>query len=458
MNELIKKLLLEGKSNEEIVAEVAKLEESISKGLKVADILKEIKAIEASQNALKEFEALKVKEQEEEKINAAVEKAVAKLATSKKYDESKEHKFFNPSTGKVEVKKYEEASKGQLQNLLKALFVEKDVKSAKSISDEIHQETEKLKRGIPLDAKTALYSDATTGSYLIPTEVNMEILALTYQKSVLFQRLNKAVVSYNSKVYPIVIDGAFAFIADESTQLSDKTPTFSNPTFDMKRYGGLAYMSNTLLQYRGADLTQAFMQSVSSSNAKFIDLMVPCASVTTNSDLFNGIMFDANTGYLSAIALADIAKDTLTTLLNELDASCDPASIAFFGNRKIKTAFGLLENSNGAFVFPQFMQTGKFSPAGYEFLLDAQIPSTLNHAASAGTGANRRTGGTADIVGVADLSKIVVGMGDLRIDGSEHFKFDYDQFAFRMVGQIGSKVLSSGSTAGKVAVIQQLNA
>lgn len=457
MNELIKKLLLEGKSNEEIVAEVAKLEEVTSKGMKVAEILKEVKAIEASEAAKKEFQELQAKELEEEKISKAVEKAVAKISVEK-YKDNGTYKFFNTATGKVEEKKYEDGNMSQLQKMLIALAIEKDFKSAQSISEEIGQETEKLKRGIPNSVKTPLYSDATTGSYLIPTEVNMQILALTYQKSELFQRLNKAVVAYNSKVYPIMIDGTFAFIADETTQLGDKTPTVGNPTFDLKRYGGLAYMSNQLLQYRGADLTQAFMNSVSSMNAKFIDLMVPSASTTINNDAFNGIIFDANTGYKAAIALADITKDTLTNLLIELDASCDQASLAFFANRKVRNAFGLLENSNGAFVFPQFMQTGQFAPVGVPFLLDAQIPTDiLNHAASAGSGANRRTGGAANVVGVADLSKVIVGMGDLRIDGSEHFKFDYDQFSFRMVGQMGSKVLSSGSTAGKVAVIQQLN-
>ncbi|WP_438979975.1 phage major capsid protein [Polynucleobacter sp.] len=459
IKEKIAELLKAGKSNEEIVVEIAKMEEAQSKGMKAADILKEIKSLEASEKALKEFEALKAQELEEEKIAANVKKVLEKMpAFSPKFKDNETYKHFNPETGKIEEKKYESESQSQLQKLLMAAFVDKDAKSAKSISDEIGQETERMKRGLSRDVKTPLYSDATTGSYMIPTEVNMQILALTYQKSALFNRLNKAVVGYNSKVYPIMIDGTFAFITDETTQLGDKTQTVSNPSIDMKRYGGLAYLSNTLLQYRGSDLTTAFMNSVSSMNAKFIDLMVPAASVTTNSDLFNGIFFDANTAYVAAANLSAITSSTLTTLLNTLDPSCDPASTVFFANRKIRSAFGLLENSNGAFVFPQFMTDGTIEPTGVPFLLDSQIGSALNHAASAGSGANRRTGGTADIIAVADLSKIVVGMGDLRIEASEHFKFDYDQIAFRMVGQMGCKVLSSSSTAGAVAAIQQLNA
>lgn len=459
IKEKIAELLKAGKSNEEIVAEIAKMEEAQSKGMKVADILKEIKSLEASEKALKEFEALKAQEVEEEKIAASVKKVMEKMpAFSPKFKDDATYKHFNPETGKIEEKKYESEPQSQLQKLLIAAFVDKDAKSAKAISDEIGQETERMKRGLSRDVKTPLYSDATTGSYLIPTEVNMQILALTYQKSALFNRLNKAVVGFNSKVYPIMIDGTFAFIADETTQLGDKTQTVSNPTIDMKRYGGLACLSNTLLQYRGNDLTTAFMNSVSSMNAKFIDLMVPCASVTTNSDLFNGIIFDANTAYIAAIALSAIADTTLLDLLNTLDPSCDPASTVFFSNRKVRSKFGVLANSNGSYVFPQYMSGGIIAPAGVEYVLDSQIPSTINHAASAGSGANRRTGGTADIIACADLSKIVVGMGDLRIEASEHFKFDYDQLAFRMVGQMGSKVLSSSSTAGAVAAIQQLTA
>lgn len=460
IKELIKKLLGEGKTVQEIVIEVAKHEEAIAQGLKTDAIIKEVKSLEAAVKAEKEFLALQEQEQKDSEFTKKVDEAVnARLKVIGTPNTSgKKYKFFNRITGLIEEKTYETEGQELLQKMLTA-FSEKKFGEAANISAKIGEYNQKndFNFAFNQDQKTALYSDATTGSYLIPTEVNMQIMALSYKKSVMLQRVNKAAINYNSKVYPIIIDGTFAFIADETTQVGDKTPTIGNPTFASKRYGGMTYVSNHLLKLRGADLTAAFIESAASAQAKFLDLMIAAGSVTTESDGFNGIIFDANTAYLSAISLSAIDKDTLVTLANELSPSCDPASLAFIANRKVKSKFGLLENSNGAFIFPEYYRSGEFSPMGIPFITNSQIPSTINHAASAGTGSNTRAAGDDDVIVVADLSKIVVGMGDLRIDSSEHFKFDYDQFSFRFIGEAGSKVLSSGSTAGKVAVVQQLN-
>ena len=254
-----------------------------------------------------------------------------------------------------------------------------------------------------------------------------------------------------------MIGSDFVWITDESTQIGDKTPTLSNPSIAASRYGGMAYFSNRLVQLRGADLISAYQMQTASLNAEFIDLMLAAGSVTTNSDAFNGILFDANTGYEAAKNFADADLADLTTLRQNLSHRASDATSVFFGNRKVRDAYGLHKDDAGRYTFNQFVNTGEFAPFGWEFVENKMIPSTLNHAASAGSGANRRTGGTADAVACADMSKVYIALGDFRIDSSEHFKFDYDQVAFRNIGTMGQKVVSGSATGGTVASMQQLN-
>jgi HK97 family phage major capsid protein len=254
-------------------------------------------------------------------------------------------------------------------------------------------------------------------------------------------------------VYPIMVDVDFATIADESTQIGDKTPTVGNPSVAMSRYGGMAYISNNLINLRSPQIVDAVIMQGANANARFIDLASACFSVTTNSDPFNGLIFDANTAGVTAKALTAINDTDFINLIAALSDKVD--NITFIANRKVRNLYGQIESTGGMRLFTDFLTSGKMAPLGHDFIENRKIPSTL-FVNSSGGGTSKRTNGTSDVIIAADLSKLYLGVDQLRMDMSPDLKFDYDQTAFRFVGRIGSKVVSSTSTSGVVAAVLEL--
>ena len=443
LSDFVKALKEQGKDASQIGAEIA-LQDADAK---VADIMvsvrKELKALEVSE-AIKADE-LKVKEEDAitSKVNEAVKTALKNMPV--KAEPQKAIKTFNHFTKKVETSTGATEGEKALANMLEFLSAN-DVVNAKAVSKEIGQQKEMDYKALGL--KTALYSDATTGSYLIPTEVEAEIFEKIYQ-SVMMQIVNSKTITFNSKLYPVMTNIDLAFIADESTQIGDKTPTISNPTVDMKRIGGMAYASNELLKMRGTELVRAFVNGFGDAAARFIDLYLVGASVTGNADLFDGILFDANTGSITAGALNAITVDDLKNLKNDLGAKFR-AGATYIANSKVRDAYGSLEDTAGNPIFKSFVETGNFRPYGKNFIENPYIPSTFDIATE------KRTTGNDDVILCVNGEGIYVGFEPLVIAGSEHHLFDYDQFAWRALMKMGVKVISSSSTQGRVATYKKL--
>lgn len=447
LDELIKKLFEEGKALDVMVAEAAKVVPSTQK---IDDTIEAVKRIVAGLEAAK-----KVKEE--------TDKAVQDEAEKKDIDEAVKNYFKNlpPDPSNVpEVKMFStvsgkwESSKGMSED--SKAFVDmviatstKDLASARDIQKSIavQKESDYKNMGFSSDAiKAYLYTDATTGSYMIPTEVEGQIFERAWQSRIL-SRVNTRAITYNAKLYPVMAQMDFAFLANEAAQLGDKSPTIDNPEIDMKRFGGLAFVSNQLLIMKGPELSRALANGFGDALARFADLYIPCASVTGNSDLFNGMIFDSRSrqGTTKALSAANIQD------LQELKNLLGPkwrADAVFYGNTNVRDTYGLL-NSDNIPLFRNFIETGDFRPFGLEFLEVPYIPSTFD-------AATMRTTGTADVLGCFNPQGVFVGFEPLRLDVSREFKFDYDLTAFRAVSRIGSSVISQATTQGAVSSFKYL--
>ena len=448
MKDLIKKLKEEGKTADQICAEIAKDSDKSIQDV-VLEVRKELKAIEAQEA----FKSIVAEEEiaiaEKSKIKAEVQEAVKEVLKDMpaiKEEPKKEVKVFNHFTKKAELTKGMAEGEKALATML-GFLTEKDAVNAKAVNKEILAQKEADYMNL-YGSKTALYTDATTGSYLIPTEVEAEIFEKMYQ-SVMLQIVNSKTVTFNSKLYPVMTEIDLAFIADESTQISDKTPTISNPSVDMKRIGGMAYASNELLKMRGSQLVQAFVNGFGDAAARFADLYIPSASVTGNSDLFDGLLFDANTASITAGTLAGKTADDLKNLKNALGPKFR-AGAKFVANSTVRDAYGLLEDTAGNPIFKQYIETGNFRPYGKEFVENPYIPSTFDIATE------KRTTGTDDVLICLNGEGVYVGFEPISIAGSEHHLFDYDQFAWRGLMRMGLKVISSSSTQGACVAYKKL--
>jgi len=474
MNELIKKLLLEEKSDAEIAAAVLEAHkdepvEAIKDAIIASKKLEEVtKALEASEKVAKEAKDAKDAATDEAKrIDVLLTEKLKSIKINSlgtQFATPKELKAFNPRSGKFDIitESVSEAY-GTFNSMLSCLMCS-DIQNAKAISLEIDQDnlayqkeiaSFQLKKLEDLNIKAAndpSVSDAAArGGYAIPTEVDMTILQLLYAESVMLANMNTDNIVYQSKIYPLMYGLTVADITDQDTAVTEVQPTFVNPTVDMKRAGLFTNISNTYMRQKGADLVRTFTGGTASAFASFLDLRLAVGSVTGNSDLVNGIAFDANTSTLAAIVLNNFDVDDFSTVLNSISENAD-GEVVMIGSRKVVDKLGLMENSAGNYVFPQYINGGSIAPLGTPLKKNAKIGSALDIDGGA------RTGGSDDLLLAFAKQYAIAGVsGETRIAFSEHWRFTNDVITMRAIKEYGSKVLSATGTGGIVAVAQELN-
>jgi HK97 family phage major capsid protein len=461
LKSIIEKMILDGKSDADIAVAVSDHKDGeksastdtivslILAGRKAADIQASLGAKLSARAAEEALEAKAAAD--EEKLDAKLNEKLKSIGISPgKYAAHKTLKRFNHTTGKVEdVTGFTDAYKG-FNDLISAVHA-KDSASAKSISNEIDRENDRYEAALSGKATPSVSDVTTRGGFAIPTEVSMVISQLTQASSLVLPYVNKDNVVYNSKIYPVMYGIDVAYIADQSTAIGESNPTFTNPTVNMKRLGAYSAISNQIIYQKGADLVNAFIAAYSSALAKKLDQQITIGNVTGSSDGVDGIVFDALTNLPTPKAFADLTVADLRNILNTLSADALSASTVFMGNRKVVGAIGLLETTGGMPYFPRYIDGGKIAPFGTPLIEVPQIASTLD------VGGDARVGGTDDVLICADMSKVIVGLSrETRIDSSQDFLFLNDVMVMRVIKDFGCKVLSGTSTAGIVAVAQEL--
>ena len=239
-------------------------------------------------------------------------------------------------------------------------------------------------------------------------------------------------------------------IADQSTALTEKNPTFGNPTVTMQRAGAFSTISNTIVQQKGSDIVNAFISAYVSEFALFLDQRLAAGNVSGQSHLVDGIIFDGNSTLATPIARTALSVDTLEDMKNALSPRANLAKSAFVANRKVVGDIGKLETTGGQRLFPDYLSGGKMNPFGIPVVTNPHIISTLD------IGGDDYSG-TDDALILADFSKVIAGVSkDTRIEFSEQFQFANDALTIRAIKNYGQKVISASGTAGTVALVQEL--
>lgn len=457
MKDLIKKLLVEGKSDTEIASVV--LGSDHAKGMKASEIASEIAKVKAMADVEVELKKiatekanaeaeLSAKADMEKKIAVEVEASLKKIGiedfatqfNTGKYRKENELKRFDVNSGTlVEVCKVDdkyEAGNQMLKSLLAQDFV-----SAKSISNEIDLDNAKRRARAMGEKITPTVSDvAGQGGYAIPTEVEATIMQMTYAQSQVYQASNKNNIIMESHIYPVMSGIAVNDIADQSTPATEAVASFANPTVAMKPCGAFSAVSNKIIRQKGADLMNAFAVAYSSALARFLDSRLIAGCITNTGDLVNGMIFDANTIKETDVTKANFGFDDLTAMASAINQECDTASLRWIYNRTVLDLIGAFETSAGDLLFPQYASGGAVMPLGYKSILNPQITSAMN------VGGVARTGGTDTAILLADMSKFVVGLdSNIRIATSDQFYFTTDLTAVKMVTAYGCKQLVSNT-------------
>ena len=461
LKSVIEKMISEGKNDTEIAVAVSDYKEGgkqfstesvvdmILAGRKAAEIQESLSAKIAQKLAAEAAEA-KAKNDEsvfEQKLDEKLKSVGISLA---KYQTQKSLRRFNSRTGLIEDVSGVTDGYKAFNDLLKAIVC-KDHASTKSISEQIDRDNDRYEAELGGKATPTVSDVAPRGGNAIPVEVLMKIEQLVQASSLILPLVNRDHVIYESKIYPVMYGIDVDYIADQTTALTEKNPTFTNPTVNMQRIGAFSAISNTILFQKGADLVHAFIAAYASAVAKKLDQQITIGCVSGNSDKVNGIVFDPLTELPTPIALTSLTVDNIWNVINTLSSDSSMASTMLLANRKVAGKIGLLETTGGLPYFPQYINGGKTLPFGVPLATIPQISSTLDVA-----GANRTTG-TSDVLICADMSRVIVGLSrDVRIDTSQDFLFTQDSLVMRVIQDFGCKVISGASTAGVVAVAQEL--
>ena len=463
MEELLIKLLGERKTDDEIVTAI--LSDEATKDMKADEILDAIlaakktaevkKGLEKDTEAKEEVAAkAKAEKEADEKISKLVNEKFKSIGINPlgQFGKEKELKRFDLQTGKVIDVVPCSDMYGHANDMIRCMM-KKDFASAQAISDEISTENAKIRDGrlkkLGFKATPSVSDVTTRGGYAIPTEVDDMITQMVYDSSVMLQNANKETIIVNDKVYPLMYGLEVAYIADQSTGPAEKNPTFYNPTVATKQVGGWSAISNRLLNQKGADLMNAFILAYRSAMARFLDHQMAVGCVTGMSDLLDGIAFDPLTVQDTAITLGELAISHLSTMASTINGECE--RLMWICNRKVKHAIGLLENTGGNNLFPQFIGGGNFSPLGISLIENSKITSDLDIAGDDRDDNN-------DILLLVDMNKFMVGFdGETRIDVSSDYLFGVDMTAIRGVRAVGWKVLAGNTqAAGGVARVLEL--
>jgi HK97 family phage major capsid protein len=415
----------------------------------VADVAKAIKAAKKVYE-LDEVEAKEAQsEAESKKVDAMVEKAFAEKMKSIKVDALgspvtlvREKRYSPVKKDLVEMNGSESEAYRLFQKQM-ACMITKDGAGAKKASDAIDQYNAKA-AGDPVRSDSA-----AVGGYAIPTEVDMEIHQLTWAQSVMLNVANTQNIIVEGKIYPVMYNTTTVDITSQATDLTESQQVFTNPTVEMKRFGTFSNVSNTIINQRG-DIVPAIIAAFASSRAEFLDYRLAVGNVTGASQAVDGIVFDTLTTLATPVALGSLTLNTLRDLKNSLSAKAT-GRLAWIGNRKVIDAIGLLENTAGNLLFPAYVNGGSIAPLGIQAITNPLITSVLD------VGGDNNTGGTDDVLILADFSKFIVGVdASTRIESTNAYDFVGDNTTFKIVGRYGAQVLMGSGTAGIVAVAQEL--
>ncbi|GBR74599.1 phage capsid superfamily [Candidatus Termititenax aidoneus] len=456
MNELIKKLLLEGKSDTDIAAEVLK-QHSKSTAKEITDAILAAKKSEEVLAALKsaEDEAKKAadeaaaKSEMQKQIDNGVSEALKKIKLdplsgfAQSVNGQKE--YFSHAKKKV-IKPTVSQSEDQKAFFKSLDYIKRgDTKSLEALNKDIA--AQKSHDYENAGVKAPLLSNVPTGNVLLPTEVENSIFVKAYM-GVLLSRVNTNVITAGGKLYPVLAGLSYVWRNNHTQEFQDKTPTLVAPVLKDYQFGAMCYLDNELLAQESAGLLDAISEQAGSRLQEFADRNIVVAALN-GGDPFDGIAFDAQTVVVAAKLLSAAAAKDLLDLKNALSPKFRTGAI-YMANSTVRDVYGMLTNGAGAPEFTGFRDSANFRPFGKEYLENNQIPEGVDVA-------GKELDGEANINMCFDPSVVYVGFTPLLMAASEHFKFASDQLAIRIKSSIGSKVITGSADQGAAVAVQQLD-
>lgn len=286
-----------------------------------------------------------------------------------------------------------------------------------------------LKSYRPDGKKAASAGTDSTGGYLVEDSFVHEIRSAQNQYGLVRQVMGGSIVPMASDVVKIPVDTyedtsgnvPVPAAVSENTQITESDDAdLSQVTLTASKYATLNYVSNELLQDAFVPFLGAYLfPKIAKQKSKKEDGIVFTAAST---GLFNSSNIRSYTLDSGATGFTNLTGDDLILATDEVvdDALNDGKYIM---HRSLISHIRTLKGSDGQHLWTPLAAGEPASINGYPYMRGAICPARSASAVSTGF----------VLFGDPSLACVVGERGQMRLDSSPDFKFDYDQVAIRLI-------------------------
>jgi len=233
------------------------------------------------------------------------------------------------------------------------------------------------------DLGTALRGDATTGSYMIPTEFANEILRVPADPSALMGQVRNIPMNSRSIRYPATLAGAsFTWVTNEITAKTETNPTFSYVDLECETAAAWIAYTDEMDEDSLAPLGQYFVTLLREAWQTEFD------EQCLNSDTapFVGVLQNTSANILNlgagSTSFSDVTFDDMYDLIAKLDSKAKRNGAKFIMHTTVLDIIKKIKDDNGNYIYQHPAGTEPATLCGYGIIESDAMPDADDSAVS----------------------------------------------------------------------------
>lgn len=276
------------------------------------------------------------------------------------------------------------------------------------------------------DLGTPLYSDATTGSYLVPVEYLAEVQRIADLESVFKPRVRTVPMGSRTMTIPKESTTlSLTWVGTQSSANTEVLPTFSTDTLTAYNLTGWIGITESLAEDSAISLGQYFSEVWGQKYGLAIDNAILNGTGTPTTGLFQGASgIDTVTMGAGDTSYVDIESDDLLDMISELNGAERRGSI-YVMNPVVFDVVRGLKDANGRYIVD---------------MTQGPIPSIFGYPVQLCDSAPANASDNEAFVFFGNPRHIVLGMRkdlEIKFYGDTSYNVEYDQVFWRARARIG---------------------
>ena len=243
-----------------------------------------------------------------------------------------------------------------------------------SRKDEVVNRVEKADWGTPL------VGNSGTSAYTVPEEYVADIYKVLDTESELWPLVTRVPQISNSAKYPKMGTGfSFTRVGDETDDLTEQNPTFSELDLDVQDFAGVIPVSENFIDDNLVIVANYFRSLIEdgliiSVETNFLNNASNPTGLLQNTSVNSSIMTD--TGF------ADLEGDDLMLLVEDLTTKRKRRGAHFFMHPTIVDVISKMKNANGDYIFREATEMMKARVHGYPIVQSDSMPELADSASN----------------------------------------------------------------------------